>query len=76
MLMKEDTNTTQTVPTGVDTGDVTSSNSGSFRTLTRVNDGACLKKDCRMLVTGCGRSGTHFVAEILSQAGAGGNKDW
>lgn len=40
-----------------------------FRTLERLKDGECGVKDCRVLMTGCGRSGTHFVAEKLIEAG-------
>lgn len=41
-----------------------------FETLTRLRDGECRASDCRVLITGCGRSGTHFLAEQFERAGA------
>lgn len=37
--------------------------------VTRLREGECTAKDCRVLMTGCGRSGTHFIAEQLADAG-------
>lgn len=42
----------------------------SFQTLTRLRDGQCEVSDCRVLITGCGRSGTHFLTEQFEGAGA------
>lgn len=39
------------------------------QSVTRLRDDECIAKDCRVLMTGCGRSGTHFVAEQLANAG-------
>lgn len=41
----------------------------SHQSVTRLRDGECIAKDCRVLITGCGRSGTHFFAEQLAGAG-------
>lgn len=40
-----------------------------FQTVTRLRGGECGASDCRVLITGCGRSGTHFLAEQLASAG-------
>ena len=40
-----------------------------FQTVTPIRDGECHAADCRVLITGCGRSGTHFLAEQLAAAG-------
>lgn len=37
--------------------------------VTLLREGECTAKDCRVLMTGCGRSGTHFIAEQLADAG-------
>lgn len=37
--------------------------------LTPLKGTKCFKKDCRVLITGCGRSGTHFLAQQLADAG-------
>ncbi|CAM9312950.1 unnamed protein product [Discosporangium mesarthrocarpum] len=42
---------------------------GTYRTLTVVREGSCVSRDCRVLITGCGRSGTHFVAEQFMSSG-------
>lgn len=42
---------------------------GNFGTLTRLRHGECAASDCRVLITGCGRSGTHFLAEQLAGGG-------
>ena len=39
-------------------------------TLTRLRGGQCEVSDCRVLISGCGRSGTHFLAEQFGNAGA------
>ena len=42
----------------------------SFRTLTWLREGQCEVSDCRVLITGSGRSGTHFLTEQFQGAGA------
>lgn len=43
---------------------------GNFGTLTQLRHGdECSASDCRVLITGCGRSGTHFLTEQLAGAG-------
>lgn len=56
-------------------GGVSSAAEGSkdlrnFHTVTTLRSGKCGALDCRVLITGCGRSGTHFLAEQLAGAGA------
>lgn len=43
--------------------------SGTIHTLTRLREGECTVKDCRVLITGCGRSGTHYLSRELMRAG-------
>jgi hypothetical protein len=42
---------------------------GKGASVVKVRDGRCETSDCRLLVTGCGRSGTHFVASLFETNG-------